>query len=190
MIGCQDFCGYYDWTFEYLRRTYGEEAVRAYWEQAIARDSQQHARELIVGQGFAGMEAYWSHTLAEEEAGYVATRTEEVYRIDMQECPSLGFLIRNNLAAYHDYCNHCMGWIKPIMDEAGFTIDHEHNHRGQCWWEMRRAGEGGRPSRAGELSGERDVRLRPDWQTGRHDLYRNGELMKRSGRDREGTDHA
>ena len=28
VIGCQDFCGHYDWTFEYLRREFGEEAFR------------------------------------------------------------------------------------------------------------------------------------------------------------------
>ena len=44
VIGCQDFCGHYDWTFEYLRREFGEEAVRDYWEQAISVDSQRHAR--------------------------------------------------------------------------------------------------------------------------------------------------
>lgn len=175
MIGCQDFCGYYDWTFEYLRRTYGEEAVRAYWEKAIAGDSQQHARELILGKGFEGMEEYWGHTLAEEEAGYVASRTEDVYRIDMHECPSKVFLIQRNLAAYHDYCDHCMGWIKPIMDEGGFTIDHEHNHQGQCWWEIRRKGMGGKPCGLGELSGEKDVRRKEGWESEKHDLFLDSE---------------
>lgn len=173
MIGCQDFCGYYDWTFEYLRRTYGEEAVRLYWEEAIARDSQRHARDLIVSKGFDGMEAYWGHTLAEEQAGYVAMRTEDAYRIDMHACPSMGFLIAHGLKAYHDYCDHCMGWIRVIMDEAGFVIHHEHNHKGQCWWEMRRRGRPGRPSAVGELSGSNDVRLREDWKSKRHHLFIN-----------------
>ena len=52
MIGVQDFIGYYDWTFEYLRRNFGEEAVADYWVRAISLDSQTHARELIVGKGF------------------------------------------------------------------------------------------------------------------------------------------
>ena len=27
MLGCQDFCGYYDWTFHYMRRHFGQEAI-------------------------------------------------------------------------------------------------------------------------------------------------------------------
>ena len=72
MLGCAEFCGYYDWTFEYLRRLAGEEAVAEYWLEAISRDSQRHAYELIKSKGFAGMDEYWGHTLGEEEAGYVA----------------------------------------------------------------------------------------------------------------------
>jgi hypothetical protein len=56
-----------------------------------------------------------------------------------------------------------MGWIGPLMREAGFVIDHEHNHLGRCWWEIRAAGATAGPSAPGELAGARDVRLRPDW---------------------------
>jgi hypothetical protein len=59
----------------------------------------------------------------------------------MYACPSKGFLLRNGLHQYHDYCDHCIGWIGPMMKEAGFTVDHEHNHGGQCWWIMRPAAE-------------------------------------------------
>ncbi len=36
MIGVQDFIGYYDWTFEYLRRNFGEQAVRDYLRDYLA----------------------------------------------------------------------------------------------------------------------------------------------------------
>lgn len=166
MIGCYDFIGYYDWTFEWLHQKGGEELVRAYWDEAIHCDSQTHARELIVSCGIEGMKAYWAHTLEEEAAGCTVTATERVYRIDMHECPSRGFLLRNGLQHYHDYSDHCMGWIGPLMKEAGFTIDHEHNHRGQCWWEIRRSDDPTPPSAPGELAGENDVRLRSDWDDG------------------------
>lgn len=81
--------------------------------------------------------------------------------------------MRNGLVQYHDYCDHCMGWIGPVMREAGFVVDHEHNHRGQCWWEMRRVEDKTPPSHPGELSGSSDVRLRPGWHEGNsfHDIY-------------------
>jgi hypothetical protein len=175
MIGVQDFIGYYDWTFEYLRRNYGEEAVRDYWLRAISLDSQRHARALIEARGFDGMAEYWGHTLAMEEAGYTFDRGEDYFRIDMFACASKGHLVQRGLAAYHDYCEHCMGWIKPAMDDAGFVINHEHNHAGQCYWEMRRAWDllaEPPPNR-----GPHDVRSLPPevWQQEQHHLYVNSE---------------
>ena len=174
MTGVYDFCGHYDWTFEWLRAQGGEELVRQYWDEAIHRDSQRHASELIRKQGFAGMAAYWGHTLKDEGAGYHTTAGEGVFRIDMRECPSIGFLLRNGLRAYHDYCDHCMGWIGPMLKEAGFAADHEHNHGGQCWWELRRASDNTPPSEPGKLAGSDDVRLRAEWKrsAAKVDAYR------------------
>lgn len=165
MIGCYDFCGHYEWTFDWLEKSGGHALVRDYWNEAINHDSQQHARALIEGEGFAGMVKYWGHTLAEEspERGFTITHRPGVFRIDMHACPSKGFLLRNDLASYRDYCDHCMGWTGPMMREAGFVIDHEHNHLGQCWWEMRAADATGGHSAPGEVSGEKDVRFLPHW---------------------------
>jgi hypothetical protein len=163
MIGCYDFCGHYDWTFEWLRRRGGEPLVLQFWEEAIGGNSQRHAAELIRAEGFEGMRKYWQHTLEEEAAGYTFTSNENAVRIDMHECPSKGFLLRNGIGSFGDYCDHCMGWIGPLMQKAGFVIDHEHNHCGQCWWEMRPADATGGHSAPGELAGAKDVRLLPGW---------------------------
>jgi hypothetical protein len=172
MIGCYDFCGHYEWTFAWLEAEGGHELVREYWNEAIQLDSQRHARALILGKGFEGMKAYWGHALDQEVAGYAITATDDVFRIDMHDCPSKGFLIRNGLVQYRDYCDHCMGWIGPLMKEAGYVIDHEHNHAGRCWWEMRRKDDAAEPGGAGELGGESDVRLRADWKnTAALDVY-------------------
>lgn len=165
MIGIYDFCGHYEWTFQWLQDQGGHELVRRYWDEAIHLDSQRHAGELIVGKGFAGMGEYWGHTLGEEGGLWDVTSKEDVFRIDMHQCPSKGFLIQNGLQQYPDYCNHCLGWIGPLMKKAGFVVNHEHNHCGQCWWEMRRVDDLTPASAPGELSGKADVRLRPDWQT-------------------------
>jgi hypothetical protein len=138
MIGVQDFIGYYDFTFEYLRREHGgDPAVEEYWSQTIAFNSQTHAVKLITEKGFEGMAEYWGHTLVSEDAGFTTELGEDFFRIDMQDCPSKGFLIKKGQQEYHSYCAHCMGWIKPIMDQAGFKVDHERNNQGQCWWLFR-----------------------------------------------------
>lgn len=171
MLGVYDFCGHYEWTFEWLREEGGEPLVRAFWDEAICQDSQQHAAELIRSEGFEGMKKYWGHTLAEEGAAFSTTATDTLFRIDMHECPSMGFLLRNRLEQYHDYCNHCMGWMGPMMRRAGYVIDHEHDHCGHCWWEFRRADDPTPPSEPGELSKDQDVRLHPDWKAA--DTYRH-----------------
>jgi hypothetical protein len=164
MIGCYDFCGHYEWTFAWFEKQGGPALVKAYWEEAISVDSQRHARALIVPGGIEGMSAYWGHTLNHEAAGFAITTTEDVFRIDMHDCPSKGFLLRNGLVQYQDYCDHCIGWIGPMLKDAGFVVDHEHNHHGQCWWELRRSADATPPSSAGALSGAEDVRLFAGWK--------------------------
>lgn len=168
MIGCYDFCAHYEWTFAWLDRAGGHPLVRSYWDEAINHDSQRHARDLIRREGIPGMLKYWGHTLVDESPslGFTITHTADVFRVDMPDCPSKGFLLRNRLENYRDYCDHCIGWTGPMLRDAGFTVDHEHNHRGQCWSEIRPATTTGGHAPVGSVSGEKDVRLLPDWNTG------------------------
>lgn len=163
MIGVYDFCGHYEWTFEWLKEEGGEELVREYWLDAISIDSQRHARDLIIPGGIEGMKQYWTPTLEEEGGECVITEGPGSIRLEMHHCPSKGFLQMNGLQQYSDYCDHCMGWIGPLMREAGFRVDHEHNHQGQCWWEFRRQEDSTPPSEPGEISGRRDIRFFPSW---------------------------
>lgn len=171
MIGVYDFCGHYEWTFDWLERLGGPGLLRRYWREAIGGDSQQHAAALISAGGFDGMEQYWGHTLGEEGGEWTVTRRPELFRIDMHDCPSKGFLLRNDLHQHADYCDHCLGWIGPLLKQAGFTIDHQHNHQGQCWWEMHRAGDARPAEPPGTVAGTSDVRLRADWPGGPLDSY-------------------
>jgi hypothetical protein len=181
MLGVQDFIGYYDWTFEYLRQNYGEKAVWEYWGKP-----KPHLIRLFRERGFDGMYEYWYHTLEMEEAGYTLEQTGDYFRIDMFDCPSKGYLIKHGLEAYHDYCEHCMGWIGPLLDATGFVVDHEHNHLGQCYWEMHRAGEPlarwGRceppPNR-----GAHDVRNLENWDQNEHHRYVRSRLVGGQGTD-------
>ena len=97
----------------------------------------------------------------------------------MFACPSKGYNLEHGFECYHDYCDHCMGWIKPLMDRAGFVIHHDHNHAGQCWLEIRPRDTDPGPSEPGELAGDADVRLREDYQTGDHHTWVASELTQR-----------
>jgi hypothetical protein len=80
----------------------------------------------------------------------------------MRECPSKGFLIKNDLNADEDYCDHCQGWDLPLTSRVGLEIvEHEHNHCGQCWTVYRHSR---RPSEAIEVKD--DIRLDARWRHG------------------------
>ena len=175
MIGSYDFCGHYEFTFSWIDERGGIEAVREYWNKAISVDAQRHVRELITREGIAGMKKYWDHTLVEEAADHSFTSDEARFRIDMHACPSKGFLLRNDLEQYADYCDHCIGWIGPLMRDAGFTVDHEHDHCGKCWWEFRELNDLTPPSQPGEFSAEKDVRLSAEWNPENLDTFRRAE---------------
>ena len=183
MLGVYDFCGHYEWTFAWVEARGGKTLLHQYWDEAIHRDSQRHAGALILQKGIEGMKEYWGHSLAQEGAGYKSTASERVFRLDIHDCPSKGFLLRNGLEQHSDYCDHCIGWIGPLLKRAGFTIDHQHNHCGQCWWEMRRLADSSAPSQPGELASEHDVRLHPNWKPGQQSMdtfARANEVDKKS----------
>lgn len=164
MLGCYEFCGFYEWTFDWFERIWGEERLADYWAEAVSRDSNGDLAESFKVGGFKAMARYWEYVLEEEspDMGYTIERTESSFRIDMHDCPSKGFLIRNGLENYRDYCDHCIGWIGTTMKDAGFVIDHEHNHCGQCWWEMHRPET---PMMEDVVAGKNDVRQLPNWRT-------------------------
>jgi len=162
MLGCYDFNGHYDWTFEWFRKKGGEELTERYWVEAIADDCQSHAGAMIKAGGFEGMKKYWGFSLEEEGAGCHMSSGEDFFRIDMSECPSLGILLRNKIKFYHDYCEHCVGWVAPVVGRAGFVVYSEHDHGGRCYWEFRRKDDTA-PERTPEQVGAKDVRNMPDW---------------------------
>lgn len=173
MLGVYDFCGHYAWTFAWIQRRGGDDGLVEYWDRAISRDSQSHARRSFT-RGFEGMQEYWGRTLAEEGAGYSSSMhgppVGPVMRIDMYACPSRGFLLRNGLDYGVDYCDHCIGWIGPALDDAGFVVDHAHDHQAHCWWEVRAQEDSRPPSEPGELA-TNDVRLLPTWSPETVDTY-------------------
>ncbi len=164
MLGCQDFCGYYDWTFHYVARRFGTEAVRRLWAQAIGDESQAHYARAGRERGLRGLYETWTKTGQDEHCDWTFTLDEQrnTLRWDMRQCPSKGFLLQNNLNASEDYCDHCMGWMVPLLERIGVEVAaHEHNHCGQCWGEMRVKG------RASEsLKVACDIRQDPRWNQG------------------------
>lgn len=164
MLGCHDFCGHYDWTFHHVRQRFGDDALRNLWRDSIGGDSQRHYAENGAARGLRGLYETWIQTGEDEQCDWSFRLDEErnVVRWDMRRCPSKGFLLDNDLHTDEDYCDHCMGWMVPLLDSIGVEVTvHEHNHCGQCWGEMR-VREGVRTP----LTVEHDIRKDPRWERG------------------------
>lgn len=182
MLGCQDFCGYYDWTFHYIRRRFGQDAVAKLWAEAIAEDSQSHYIKAGGERGLRGLYDTWVKTGEEEQCDWTFTLDEQknVLRMDMRVCPSKGFLLDNDRNADEDYCDHCMGWIGPALESIGAeVVSHEHNHCGQCWWEM-----GMKDTPHQPLDLDIDIRKDHRWGSGYVESWRHNTklpLLEKSG---------
>ena len=169
MLGCQDFCGYYEWTFHYLCRNFGKAGLEKYWAQAVAADAQQHYIRAGSENGLRGLYESWFKTGVDEHCEWTVTLAEEgnILRLDMRECPSKSFLLNNDLNADEDYCDHCVGWIGPALNKVGAeVVAHEHNHCGQCWWEMRMKDKDYTRTDVSE-----DIRNDPRWHNGYLDRF-------------------
>ncbi len=175
MLGCQDFCGYYDWTFSHVRARFGQQAVRDLWEQAIGTESQEHYFQAGLAEGLRGLYKTWTKTGEDEKCDWTFTLDESrnVLRLDMRQCPSKGFLLKNDLNADEDYCDHCMGWMAPLLTRLGIVVaDHEHNHCGQCWAEMRVKGKAYE-----SLDLPIDIRKDSRWNNGYLHRFRDNALL-------------
>src|SRR5690348_2611161 len=104
MLGSHDFCGHYEWTFHYVRRRFGQQAVRSLWADAIGGESQDHYAKAALRAGLRGLYETWIRTGNEEQCNWTFTLDEEknVLRWDMYQCPSKGFLLNNDLNADED----------------------------------------------------------------------------------------
>lgn len=175
MLGCQDFCGYYEWIFHHTRKHFGQQAVMKLWNEAIGGESQKHYTEAADRAGLRGLYEVWTKTGKDEHCDWTFTvdESKNVLRWDMRECPSKGFLIKNDLNADEDYCDHCMGWMIPLLANVGVEVAvHEHNHCGQCWGEMRFK------NKASEsLNLPIDIRKDPRWNRGYLHRWRNNEAL-------------
>jgi hypothetical protein len=164
MLGCHDFCGYYEWTFHYMRRALGQEAVQRLWAEAIGFEAQKHYIDAARRSGLRGLYEQWVDTGVQEACDWTFTLDEvkNILRLDMRECPSKGFLTERDLNADEDYCDHCMGWVVPLLGSVGMElVAQEHNHCGQCWKITRMKD---RP--VGQMDLDIDIRKDPRWRRG------------------------
>ncbi|MCF6177754.1 MAG: hypothetical protein L3J71_18510 [Victivallaceae bacterium] len=132
MIPSDHFVKFYNEVFKFLDAR-GPGHLEKYW-LTISHHQELHCLELFKTKGLQGMYEYWEHIRIEENCDMTLTLTEDCLTMKMHKCPSLGKVLDNDAIPCEKYCDHCAGWIGPLLTKAGYWLvyDMVDRHQPQC----------------------------------------------------------
>ncbi len=117
MIPSDHFVRFYNEVFKAIE-TRGHAHLLAYWREL----GRLQSRELTARFRAGGLQAcydYWKRILKEEDCKGRLTLTDDYFEFRMNRCPSLAKVLDNDAAPSPLYCDHCAGWVEPVMRAAG-----------------------------------------------------------------------
>lgn len=117
MIPSDHFVRYYNEVFKALAER-GHEHLIAYWRRLGEMQKAKLAEDFRSG-GLRACRDYWQRIVEEENCEAELALTEDYFEFRMNRCPSLSKVLDNDAAPFGLYCDHCMGWIEPVMETAG-----------------------------------------------------------------------
>jgi len=124
MISCTEFIWNYSEIFRFLETRGGEQKVIEFW-LGISDHFLGNLREYIAAEGLKGMHRYWSHTLGEEGGRHTMTLYDDMFVIDMHDCPSARLIFQEGrIAPYPKYCEHCRWLYPPLIEKFGYKVDY------------------------------------------------------------------
>lgn len=118
MIPSDHFVRFYNEVFKYISAK-GKAELEKYYDR-VSKNQEYHCLDLFCQKGLAGMYEYWEHIKLEENCDMINRLDEDCYSFEFFSCPSLSKAVDNDAGPCPEYCNHCPGWILPIMTKAGF----------------------------------------------------------------------
>lgn len=118
MLPSDHFVRFYNEVFKYLE-SQGPGHLEKYWLE-ISRHQERHCLELFRTKGLKGMYDYWEHIRIEENCDMTLYLEEECLNLKMNKCPSLSKVMDNDASPSPAYCNHCPGWVGPMIRKAGY----------------------------------------------------------------------
>ncbi len=117
MIPSDHFVRYYNEVFKALYEL-GREHLVAYWRELGRLQSIELAERFREG-GLQACYDYCQRIHEEENCEAEITLTEDYLESRMIRCPSLSKVLDNDAEPFELYCDHCMGWVQPVMEAAG-----------------------------------------------------------------------
>lgn len=117
MIPSDHFVRYYNEVFKRLNDM-GRDHLLRYWREVGRMQTEALAARFREG-GLRAVYDYWRRIYEEENCLGKLTLTDDYFEFQMDRCPSLTKVLDNDAAPFPDYCDHCMGWIEPVMEASG-----------------------------------------------------------------------
>ncbi len=117
MIPSDHFVRYYSEVFKALDEK-GHQHLVGYWRELGRLQAAELADDFRTG-GLQAAYDYWQRIMNEENCQGELTLTEDYFEFRMNCCPSLSKVLDNDAAPCEFYCDHCMGWVEPVMQAAG-----------------------------------------------------------------------
>jgi len=132
MIPSDHFVRFYNEVFKALDRR-GREHLVAYWRELGRLQTIELAERFRAG-GLKAAADYWRRIMKEENCDATLTETEDYFEFRMHRCPSLSKVLDNDAEPFELYCDHCMGWVQPVMEASGLyaVMDMESRAEPHC----------------------------------------------------------
>jgi hypothetical protein len=122
MIPSDQFVRFYNEVFKFLDAQ-GGDALEEYY-RVVSEQQEMHCLKLFKEQGLTGMKAYWDRIAVEENCDTSKTLYPDRLELVMNRCPSLSKVMNNDAGAFLRYCDHCPGWVIPLLEKAGFYCEY------------------------------------------------------------------
>ena len=118
MIPSDHFVRFYNEVFKYLDKLPGNE-LNKYWLE-ISRLQEHSCLETFKKDGLRGMYEYWERIRIEENCVMDLILNDDYLLLTMNKCPSLSKVLDNDASRCDKYCDHCMGWIGPLLTKCSY----------------------------------------------------------------------
>ena len=132
MIPSDHFVRFYNEVFKALDAR-GHECLVAYWRELGRLQGIELADRFREG-GLKAALAYWKRIVIEENCEASLEDHGDYFEFRMTHCPSLSKVLDNDATPSHFYCDHCMGWVEPVMKASGLyaVMDMESRTEPHC----------------------------------------------------------
>lgn len=120
MIPSDHFVRFYNEVFKYLDE---QGDLREYYDR-IAANQMNFCSKLFKEKGVQGMYEYWERIRIEENCDMNLEIKGDSLVLTMNKCPSLSKNLDNDAGLCEKYCDHCPGWVIPVVEAAGFVSEY------------------------------------------------------------------